>query len=377
MKKLKIKVKRRYLRIGLRLSAITLCLAMLAFVPKAYAQVAPHAGVIAKETVLISAGFILPEGGESYIKEKYEESKKPPTTVPATQSTTEAAVTTTAVPATEAATTTASTAAAPAGTLKVNERQIKNTGLNYGSVWVKKQTNNKTIDVKTELERAPQVKIKKNTDEPQVLIVHTHTTEGYMSEYTGTYSKDFNPRTTDKSKSVVSVGDIITEKLNAEGIKTLHCTTYHDYPKYNGSYTRTEKTIKEYLQKYPSIQAVIDVHRDAMQDSDGTKTKPTATINGKKAAQVMIISGCDDEDKLSFPEWEKNMRLAVRIQKEMAEKYPGLARPILFPPFRYNMHLTKGSLIIEFGTDANTLEEAQYSGGMVGECLANVLGRLS
>ena len=91
----------------------------------------------------------------------------------------------------------------------------------------------------------------------------------------------------------------------------------------------------------------------------------------------MIISGCDDKGNLNFPDWELNMRFAVRLQKAMSEKYPGLARPLLFAPFRYNMHATHGSLLIEIGTDVNTLDEAIYSAQLVGNCLVDVLGNLT
>ena len=172
---------------------------------------------------------------------------------------------------------------------------------------------------------------------------------------------------------MVAVADEIEKKLDKAGIKTLHITTYHDYPEYTGAYDRARKTIKKYLKKYPSIEMVIDVHRDAMTTDDGTKIKPTAKINGKKAAQVMIITGCDNEGKLDFDGWRKNSVMAVQLQKKMADKYDGLARPLYFAPFRYNMDLTPNSLLIEFGTDVNTLSEAKYSGQLVGNCLVEVL----
>ena len=118
---------------------------------------------------------------------------------------------------------------------------------------------------------------------------------------------------------------------------------------------------------------VIDVHRDSMTQDDGTKIKPTATINGKKAAQVMIISGCDDDGTLNFSGWRNNLAIATQLQKQLADDYEGLARPLYFAPYRYNMDLTPNSLLIEFGTDVNTLSEAKYSGKMVGEALVKVL----
>lgn len=255
---------------------------------------------------------------------------------------------------------------------KVKEVQIKNSGVNYGNVYVKDGNSNYDANIKQLLASSANCKIKKNASY-QVLLVHTHTTEGYADSDKDWYSKSTNPRTTDKSESVVAVADEIEKQLNAAGIKTLHVTTYHDYPEYTGAYNRARETIKSYLKKYPSIEMVIDVHRDSMTQDDGTKLKPTVTINGKKAAQVMIISGCDNDGKLNFSGWRDNLIIATQLQKQMADDYEGLARPLYFAPFRYNMDLTPNSLLIEFGTDVNTLEEATYSGKLVGQSLVKVL----
>jgi stage II sporulation protein P len=255
---------------------------------------------------------------------------------------------------------------------KVQEKQIKNSGYNYKNVYVKDGNSNYDLNIKTLLNSDAKCKIKKNAGY-QVLIIHTHTTESYADKDQDWYSKKYNHRTTDKSESVVAVADEIEKKLNKAGIRTLHITTYHDYPEYTGAYDRARKTIKKYLKKYPSIEMVIDVHRDSMTTDDGTKIKPTAKIDGKKAAQVMIITGCDNEGKLDFGSWRDNSIMAVQLQKKMADKYEGLARPLYFAPFRYNMDLTPNSLLIEFGTDVNTLSEAKYSGQLVGNCLVEVL----
>ncbi len=264
-------------------------------------------------------------------------------------------------------------AAKKAGRGSVLEKKIKNSGYSFDGVYVKDGNSNYNLDVKKLLKSRAKCKIKKDAGY-QVLIIHTHTTESYAEKSRDWYSRKYNPRTTDKSESVVAVGDEIEKKLNAAGIRTLHITTYHDYPEYTGAYDRARKTIKSYLKKYPSIEMVIDVHRDAMTQDDGTKIKPTAKIKGKKAAQVMIITGCDNEGKLDFAGWRSNSIMAVQLQKRMADRYEGLARPLYFAPFRYNMDLTPNSLLIEFGTDVNTLAEAKYAGQLVGNCLVDVLG---
>lgn len=248
----------------------------------------------------------------------------------------------------------------------VKEMSIVNAGVQYNNVWVKNLNKNHGIDIPGELQKQPAVKIVKNAG-PQVLIYHTHTTEAFAGE----------TRSRDNAKNMVAVGERIAEQLKAAGINTYHDTTCHDYPSYNGSYDRSKVTILNALKKYPSIQVTLDVHRDAMGTEGGTRIKPTAMVNGKKAAQVMIISGCDDDGSLNFPNWEYNLRLAVRLQKSMADLYPGLGRPLNFCTRKYNENLTKGSLLVEFGTEVNTLDEAKYSGDLFGKALVEVLNKLT
>lgn len=194
-----------------------------------------------------------------------------------------------------------------------------------------------------------------------------------MKQDTGYYVKSDDTRSTDTTQNVCRVGDAITEQLTAAGIVTLHDRTLHDYPSYSGSYNAAANTIQSYLDKYPSIQVVIDVHRDAITQSDDTRVKPTAVIDGKNAAQCMILSGCQEGTVSGFDSWEENLKLTVRLQQALETSYPGLARSMLFTARRYNMHLTKGSFLVEVGSEANTLDEAVYTGELIGRSLAGIL----
>ncbi|MPN23391.1 hypothetical protein SDC9_170779 [bioreactor metagenome] len=127
------------------------------------------------------------------------------------------------------------------------------------------------------------------------------------------------------------------------------------------------------MKKYPSIQVILDIHRDAIQNNSGTKTKPITTINGKKAAQLMIISGCQEDGITGFDDWEYNLRFAMQIQKACVEKYPTLARPLLFSARKYVMYKSHNSLLIEIGSDSNTLDEAAYTGRLIGDVLSDLL----
>ena len=215
-----------------------------------------------------------------------------------------------------------------------------------------------------------------DTAEPQVLIFHTHTSESYMKKDSGFFYESFYPRSLNSSKNIIRVGDAIKEKLNEHKINAIHDTTYHDTPSYNGSYLRAEKTIKENLQKYPSLKLIIDIHRDSLGSKETGKMKPTFEYKGKKAAQLMIISGCDPDNSNGFPNWKKNLKLALNIQKYCESMFPGITRPLNFSKVKYNEHLTPGSLLIEIGSDGNTLEEAVYTGSMLGEAISELLNNL-
>lgn len=212
-----------------------------------------------------------------------------------------------------------------------------------------------------------------NVNLPQVLIYHTHTSEAFLDEDTGTYPADFNVRTRDATHSVVGVGDVITRSLNAAGIVTIHDSTYHDDPAYRGAYGRSLVSVEEYLAQYPSIKVVLDVHRDSLEQSDGTRLKPVVTINGQKAAQIMLVSGCDDAGTLGFPDWRKNLSFAAHLQKSIADLYPGFARPIYCWNVRYNAHVTPTSLLVEFGTEANTDEEVFYAAELFADALIRLM----
>lgn len=209
------------------------------------------------------------------------------------------------------------------------------------------------------------------TEEPQVLIMHTHTCESYLDADEGYFFESYYPRCTDSRFNVTRVGAAIADSLQEQGVGAIHDATIHDYPSYNGSYDRSLETIYSYIEEYPSIKVVLDIHRDSL-GSETNKIKPAFTYKGKKGAQIMILAGCDD-GTLDFPDWNYNLRFALRLQKQTETMFPGMTRPLDFGYFSYNMSVNTGSLLVEIGTDANTLEEAVYSGKLFGQSLAKVL----
>lgn len=212
----------------------------------------------------------------------------------------------------------------------------------------------------------------KDTREVQVLIVHTHTCESYMNEDSNSYSQSFYPRTTDNNKNVYSVGEKIAQRLKANGIGVVHADIQHDSPSYDGAYSRSYDTIMSYLEKYSEIKVVLDIHRDSMTKDDNTKLKPVFEYNGKKGAQIMIMSGYDPTLE-NFPTWKDNLTFALKLQSMCETMYPSMTRPLNFGNFTYNMNANNGSLLIEVGTDANSLQQAQYSGELLGNALSQVL----
>lgn len=211
-----------------------------------------------------------------------------------------------------------------------------------------------------------------DTNEPQVLIYHTHATESFERYDNDIYDTRNNWRSTDNNNNMVAVGAAMAQVLEERGIGVIHDTTQHDYPSYNGSYEWSAKTISAYLEEYPTIQIVLDLHRDAMERENQTIVKPVEEIDGIKAAQIMMIAGCDN-GQMNMPGWRDNMRFAAAFQNAMEERYPGLTRPVLLSYRKYNQDLSPGGLLLEFGSNANTLEEAVYSAQMAGEALADLI----
>ena len=240
----------------------------------------------------------------------------------------------------------------------------------YGEGYIRNDTNLQNSEVEDILTGDFPI-VFEDTDEPQVLLVHTHTTESYEKYDRDVYDTRNTWRSTDNSINMAAVGNAMEKVLTENGIGVIHDTTQHDYPSYNGSYERSAETIKAYLKKYPTIKVVLDLHRDAMQ-RDNAIVKPVAEINGKKAAQLMIIAACDN-GSMGVPEWRENLRFAAAYQSYMESMYPQMTKPVFFCYRKYNMDITTGSLLLEFGSNANTLEEAVYSAQLAGQALSTLI----
>lgn len=232
-----------------------------------------------------------------------------------------------------------------------------------------RNTSDSDTDLAAELLEDPAVGFKCDGS-VEILIYHTHTSEAYSETCADFYYTDMETRTADKTKSVVAAGEALKKELESYGFGVIHDTTVND-ELFNGSYSRSWEVIQKNLAQYPTIQVTIDLHRDSMMTESGTKYKPTVTVNGRKAAQIMLLAGCDaNGDWGDFPNWRDNLHLILRVQQKAAELYPELARPLDFSDSKYNMNATKGSMLIEVGTEVSTVAEAEYSAKLMGEVLA-------
>ena len=156
---------------------------------------------------------------------------------------------------------------------------------------------------------------------------------------------------------MLAVGQRVAELLEEAGICVIHDRTVHDYPSYNGAYNHARKQTEAYLQEYPSIQLILDLHRDAMEDSNGQQISTTVDIDGKTSAQLMMVVGTN-AGGLYHPDWEKNMALAAKLHAQLEKTYPGICRPISFRSQRFNQDLSAGAMLVEVGAAGNTLAQA-------------------
>ena len=201
-------------------------------------------------------------------------------------------------------------------------------------------------------------------DAPTVLILHSHATESYEKE--AGYGETSPYRTLDTGYNMVSIGERVAELLEDGGVRVIHDKTLHDYPAYNSAYGNARQTITDILAENPSICLVLDLHRDAAEDENGNQKTSVVTINGQPTANLMLVMG-SDKGSLSYPDWEKNLALAVKLQAALEQTYPGLCKPIKLVTSRYNQDLSTGTLLVEVGTAGNTHAEAMAAAEFLAE----------
>lgn len=249
----------------------------------------------------------------------------------------------------------------------------------YGSlpsadgVYLQNRTN-QSVDM-TSLASAP-ISLKGSKNGPSILIIHTHSTESYTQTAEDRYEESDAYRTTDTAHNVVRVGDEMAAAFARAGLNVLHDRNLYDYPNYNGAYTRSKAAIEQYLELYPSISVILDVHRDALIAEDGSIYKVVADpSNAENCAQVMLVVGTEEAGG-SHPNWRQNLSFAIGLERRLNDAVPTLARPITLRKSHYNQQLSPGSILVEVGTHGNTLEEAVTAAQRFAETAAPYISAL-
>lgn len=217
---------------------------------------------------------------------------------------------------------------------------------------------------------------------PTVLIVHTHATECYADSNRsfgsadvdgnyGYYTANSQTRTTDTDRNMVAIGEIFCRELSKNGIEAVQCRVLHDEDDYNSAYANSRESILKYLDRFPTIKYVIDIHRDSLGEDGGDKIK-TRADGIEDCAQVMLVAGCNGKGVV-YPLWKENLSVALKYKKVMDDKYPSLSRPIYLRYSRYNLDLLSGSMLLEIGSCANTFDEAAKAAELAAQCFAELL----
>ena len=203
-----------------------------------------------------------------------------------------------------------------------------------------------------------------------IIIYQTHSCESYTASEKYQYKQTGNFRTTDKNFSVIRVGRELTNQLKSYGYNVIHDENYHDYPSYTGSYTSSLNTVTKLLEENKDTDIVIDVHRDAVGDNTYA---PTVKVGDEYAAQIMFVVG-GNGSSIPHPEWQQNLKFAIKVQQKANELYPGLFRPIILRESGYNQQVSKAASLIEVGATGNTLDQCLVSMKYLAKVLDEVLG---
>ncbi len=210
------------------------------------------------------------------------------------------------------------------------------------------------------------------SDEPLVLILHTHGSESYLPDGTDYYLPNEDFRSENASETVVAVGETIAKALQDKGIPVLHDTTMHDLADFNSAYANSRAAARAALKEHPSIKYIIDVHRDSIFSQKDVCQKTLTEINGTRSAQLMLVVGTDEAGAV-HPNWRSNLTVAVQLQDKLNSLYPTLARPINLRDSALNQALLPGCLLLEVGSCGNTVEEACTAGTFFADAFAALL----
>ena len=204
-------------------------------------------------------------------------------------------------------------------------------------------------------------------DEPTVLIYHTHATESYTPQPGENYTESSPYRTLSDQYNMVSIGDRVAELLEAGGVKVIHDRQLHDYPDYNTSYNSSRASVQSYLAQYPSIQLVLDIHRDASGDNNN-QMSTSATVDGEESVQIMLVAAIGT-DARPVPRWRENLAMGLKLQTQLERTAPGITRYVNLRGSRFNQDLSPGAILVEIGAAGDTHEKAMKAAEVLAEAI--------
>lgn len=207
---------------------------------------------------------------------------------------------------------------------------------------------------------------------PKVLILHTHASESYTRQPGQNYTEAGDYRTLEEAYNMVAVGDYLAQLLTEAGIGVIHDRQIHDYPSYNDAYIHARESIRTYLAQYPSICLVLDLHRDAALNADGSQYAASVPANGERTAQIMLVMGTDASGNY-HPNWRDNLALALKLQVLLEKQTPGITRQTVLRAQRFNQDLAKGMMLVEIGAAGNSLEEAMRAVPLLAQAVARLM----
>ena len=249
--------------------------------------------------------------------------------------------------------------------LQIPDSGVKITGFSARDLELVELSDEPGLGPDLESRLTAPVELTLNDGQPRVLILHSHTTESFQ-QTADRYTETSPYRTLDPGHNMLALGEIVAEILESAGIGVIHDRDFHDYPSYNGAYSHAAASTRAYLEQYPTIELILDLHRDAADTPTG-QMATSCTVGGEKSAQLMFVLGTDK--RLNHPDWEDNLSLALKLQVLLEKENPGICRDLTLSKNRYNQHLGKYALLIEIGAAGNTLEQAKIAARELGETI--------
>ena len=206
-------------------------------------------------------------------------------------------------------------------------------------------------------------------DAPTVLIIHSHGSESYAP--TGEYAEISPYHTLESDYNMLSIGEYVAQLLEAEGISVLHDIALHDQPSYNAAYSNSRNSIQQYLEAYPTIALVLDLHRDSIEDASGNQVVQTVFAEDQTLAPLMLVVGTDYSG-LEHPNWRENFSLALKLQTQLECLCPGICRNLNLRTQRFNQDLSAGALLVEVGSSGNSRQEALRSAKVLADAIISL-----